>query len=153
MNSSSDNYSFGTRAHRPSLQNEGFSRLKRRPLDRGQDLVEFVIILPVLLLILLGVVDLGRLFFAAITMTNAAREGARYGTFHPDVNANIKQAAINEAASSGITLNTGMVSANCPCASGTPVIVTITYQFDLIISNILPFNSFNIVRTAEMLAP
>lgn len=49
----------------------------------GQSLVEFAITLPVLLMILLGVLDLGRLFFAYIAVNNAAREGARYGAEFP----------------------------------------------------------------------
>ena len=47
--------------------------------SKGQELMEFAIVLPLLLLIVFGVLDLGRLFHALITITNAAREGARYG--------------------------------------------------------------------------
>jgi len=44
---------------------------------RGQALVEFALILPVLLVILLGTVDAGRLIFAYNSVANAAREGGR----------------------------------------------------------------------------
>lgn len=44
---------------------------------RGQALVEFALILPIFLLILLAVFDLGRAVFAYNSVTNAAREGAR----------------------------------------------------------------------------
>lgn len=54
----------------------------KRSLD-GQSLVEFALTLPLLMLILLGVLDLGRLFFAYIAINNAAREGARYGAEFP----------------------------------------------------------------------
>ncbi len=37
------------------------------------------IVLPLLLLVLGGIVDFGRVFFVKIEMTNAAREGARAG--------------------------------------------------------------------------
>jgi len=47
----------------------------RRP--KAQALVEFALILPVLLLILLGTVDAGRLIFAYNAVSNAAREGGR----------------------------------------------------------------------------
>jgi Flp pilus assembly protein TadG len=43
---------------------------------RGQGFVEFAIILPVFLLIFAGTLDLGRVFYAQISLTNAAREGA-----------------------------------------------------------------------------
>lgn len=44
---------------------------------RGQALVEFALIVPIFLLILLAVFDLGRAVFAYNSVTNAAREGAR----------------------------------------------------------------------------
>ena len=50
----------------------------------GQGLVELALALPVLLLILLGTVDLGRMFFDYIEMRNAAREAAGYLSRHPD---------------------------------------------------------------------
>lgn len=51
--------------------------------ERGQSLVEFAFIIPVLMLILLGVFDFGRAFYAYNAISNAAREGARYGTVCP----------------------------------------------------------------------
>ncbi len=50
----------------------------------GQGLVELALALPVLLLILLGTVDLGRMFFDYIEMRNAAREAAGWVSRHPD---------------------------------------------------------------------
>src|SRR5262245_19336858 len=41
----------------------------------GQSLVEFALILPVIMVLCLGALDLGRLYYARITVTNAAREG------------------------------------------------------------------------------
>lgn len=50
----------------------------RRPgRPRGQALVEFSLAIPVFLLILLSIFDLGRGVFAYTSVTNAAREGAR----------------------------------------------------------------------------
>ena len=50
----------------------------RRPSgERGASAVEFAILLPLMLLIIGGIVDFGRFFFAKIELTNAAREGAR----------------------------------------------------------------------------
>lgn len=47
--------------------------------ERGQALVEFAIVAPVLLLLIFGIVDLSRLYHAWVTVEGAAREGARYG--------------------------------------------------------------------------
>jgi Flp pilus assembly protein TadG len=55
----------------------------RRRRQSAQSLTEFALILPVLALILLGVVDFGRVFYYWTSMANAAREGARYAITHP----------------------------------------------------------------------
>jgi len=51
-------------------------RSRRR--QRGQGLVEFALVGPVLLLLAFGVFDFGRGMSANVTVTNSAREGARY---------------------------------------------------------------------------
>jgi TadE-like protein len=48
-----------------------------RPRDRGAAAVEFALVLPVLLIIIFGIIDFGRMLNAKITATEAAREGAR----------------------------------------------------------------------------
>ena len=45
---------------------------------RGQALVEFAITLPILVLLVAGVVELGRGYTFAMATSNAARDGARY---------------------------------------------------------------------------
>ena len=51
---------------------------------RGQSLVEFALVLPVLLLLLAGAIDLGRAYFSAITLENAVKEGAFWGARDPE---------------------------------------------------------------------
>ena len=43
---------------------------------RGQSLVEFALVLPMLLVLLLGIADFGRVFAAGIAIESAARDGA-----------------------------------------------------------------------------
>jgi hypothetical protein len=52
----------------------------RRPFTaaRGQSLVEFALVLPLLLLLLAGGVDLARAYFVGIEVSNAAREATLY---------------------------------------------------------------------------
>jgi hypothetical protein len=50
---------------------------------RGQSLVELALALPVLLLLMLGTIDLGRMFFNYIELRNAVREGAAYLARNP----------------------------------------------------------------------
>ena len=58
----------------------------RRRRSRGQALVEFALILPVLLMILMVVIEAARLFSAWLILENVVREAARYavtGNFDP----------------------------------------------------------------------
>ena len=48
--------------------------------DKGQDLVEFALVIPILLVLVLGVFELGRFVHAYIIVTTAAGDGARYGS-------------------------------------------------------------------------
>lgn len=54
-------------------------RNQERKSESGQGLVELALLTPMLVLILLGAVDFGRVFSASIQVTNAAREGAYFG--------------------------------------------------------------------------
>jgi len=56
--------------------------MKNRP-EKGQSLVEFSVSLIVVLIILSGIIDLGRLFFYYIAMRDAAQEGIVYGMITP----------------------------------------------------------------------
>lgn len=47
---------------------------------KGQALVELALILPILLLLIFGVVEYGRIFSAYLAVTTASREGARVAT-------------------------------------------------------------------------
>ena len=51
---------------------------------RGQALVETALVLPILLLVIVALFDLGRATFAYNTLTNAAREGARMAIVNQD---------------------------------------------------------------------
>jgi len=47
--------------------------------ESGQGLVEFAILLPVLIVLVMGIVEFGLILFNQQVITNASREGARYG--------------------------------------------------------------------------
>ena len=52
-------------------------RRQSRRTGRGQSLVEFALVFPIVVVILLAIFDLGRLVFAYNDIGNAARQGAR----------------------------------------------------------------------------
>jgi hypothetical protein len=125
--------------------------------SKGQELAEFAIVLPLLLFIVFGLLDLGRLFHALITITNAAREGARYGIIYPADLTGIDFVTRREAQSSGITLGPGVsaISVTYPQGYGEhlPIRVTVTYHFQLFIAGILPNSNLTLTRYAEMMVP
>ncbi len=60
-----------------ALQRDDRSTRRRRS---GQTLVEFALTLPILLLLLFGIIEFGRIFQSWVTLQNAARAAARYAT-------------------------------------------------------------------------
>ena len=56
--------------------------MKRARHERGQSLVEFALILPVMILLLVGTFDIGHVVWTNDALSNAAREAARYAIVH-----------------------------------------------------------------------
>jgi Flp pilus assembly pilin Flp len=52
--------------------------------EQGATLVEFALVAPVLILVLVASLDFARALNAYVTIANASREGARYAAVHPD---------------------------------------------------------------------
>jgi Flp pilus assembly protein TadG len=53
--------------------------MNRLKVQTGSNIVEFALVLPLLLILVSGIVDLGLMIFDKAVITNAAREGARFG--------------------------------------------------------------------------
>jgi Flp pilus assembly protein TadG len=136
----------------------------------GQSMVEFALLLPLIVLLLVGVFDLGRAFFSYIAITNAAREGTRVVTFWPgkatvaDVNT-----AINTEIGASPMVDVGKITSRViecgnpsaivttdtelqDCTSEYPIRVTLTYRFEPILSFFFP-KPLTLRRTAEMMVP
>lgn len=101
-------------------------------IKRGQSLVEFALVLPVLLLLLLGLVDFGRVYYVTVSLYDAAAEGAAYAAAHPGRLAEAKARA-QDATSELITLQPDDIDgpdfAADPPQAGTSVTVTVHYDF------------------------
>jgi len=69
---------------------------------RGQALVEFALVIPIFILVLVGILDLGRGVFALNTVSNAAREAVRVGIVDQDCNS-----IVNEARKQAVSLGLG----------------------------------------------
>jgi Flp pilus assembly protein TadG len=105
---------------------------RRRPgngaPDRGATAVELALLLPVLLLLLFGIIDLGRALNAQITLTQAAREGARLAALSE---ANV--VSRTQAAAIGLSGVTVTVTA-CPSggAATSDATVQVSYPFTFV---------------------
>lgn len=63
--------------------NEKLWRQTTNKREEGQGLLEFALIFTLLMMLLFGIIDFSRIFFAYATMSHGAREGTRYGIIHP----------------------------------------------------------------------
>jgi Flp pilus assembly protein TadG len=107
--------------------------------ERGAAAVEFAILLPVLLTLVLGTIEFGRAYNAQITLTNAARDGVRVMAIAKDV-VGARTAAKNAAAavSSGIP-DSDIILSTTICPTGTQVTLTIKYNLSTITGIAGPF--------------
>ena len=106
--------------------------------SRGAAVVEFALILPVFLLLILGVAELSVLFYNQAVITNASREAARAGVVlrKPKPNADeIRDVAVRYARAYLISFETQqrapMVSVPSGVGGdfGTPLSVTVSYSY------------------------
>ena len=123
------------RQHRWAIEDGGTVMRRRHaasePRDRGAVAVEFALLLPVLLLIIFGAIDFGRAINDEITLTQAARVGARLaavGTATSSVTSRAQSAAVGL---SPVTVN---VTSTCATGAGlgSNAVVQTSYQFSFI---------------------
>lgn len=102
--------------------------------ERGQVLVEFVLVLPILLVLVVGIIEFGNAWRTSQMITNIAREGARLAVVpdSPD-QAGVEQEVEDKITEAGLDVNRATVYAGvCKNCSGDPDTVTVDYQYDFI---------------------
>jgi len=91
--------------------------------ERGGALVELAVVLPVLVLIAIGVMDYGRVYYTSVTVANAARAGAEWGAYgkagSSTDDANIQNFAKIEGAEAGTLTVTSSHVCRCSPTGGT----------------------------------
>jgi Flp pilus assembly protein TadG len=104
--------------------------------ERGAELVEFALVFPILLLVMLGIMDFGFMFQRYEVLTNAAREGARMAILPGYTDANVTTRVNAYLTASGltapVTVTVGLpqtLTVGGPCITVRPVTVSHTYQF------------------------
>jgi Flp pilus assembly protein TadG len=113
------------------------------PRRRGTAALEFVIVLPVLFVIVIGATDLSRIMHAENVVSNAARAGAAYGATHQysdyasaDWESRVEEAVRQEAAhvpSYDEDLLDVDVTTETDQLGGRNIRVEVTYPFELVI--------------------
>lgn len=109
--------------------------------EHGQAIVEMALVLPLFFLLLFGVIEMGRVGYAYITVSNAAREGGRVATIGGtdlEVTSSIKNAATSLDPAS-LTIN--ITPTQALRLSGQGVTLKVTYPVQLVIpviSNVIP---------------
>jgi len=85
--------------------------------SRGQTLVEFALVLPIIVILLFGIIDFGLMLNHRITLQHAVREGARYGMVTADCAA-IQQRTADRA---GDSIDPGDVTVSYQSPDGSAV--------------------------------
>ena len=106
--------------------------------EKGQSLVEITLALPVLVILFLGIAEVGFLLFAHVQVTNAVREGTRHGALcrmHENcgnLNTEVEAAVLSEAQmllnASNTTVTVETLSFATMPDPGSPITVTVTYE-------------------------
>jgi Flp pilus assembly protein TadG len=121
--------------------------------EKGQNVVEFALVVPLLLLLVLGVAELGRAWMTRNIMTGAAREAVRLAA----VPAPAGGVAAATTRANNILTSAGITTANVSIADAPSpyeaVSATVTYNFPLVVVGFIPgLNNptFPLTSTATM---
>lgn len=127
-------------------------RVAVRSDQEGQAMVETALMIMAVLLLLMGIIEFGFLFFAYVRVSNAAREGARAGSLwlrqpsNPTLCDQVQQSvfaelpAIEDQGAITITLADGVfVCGGSPTLeSGDAITVTVSYDYELPVISGMP---------------
>lgn len=119
--------------------------------QRGQALVEFALIVPILTILLFGVMEVGRFMNAYLIISNGAREGARLGAVQgssADITTKVQQVTSTlDPARRTITVT------NARGWTGEYVTVQVVYRYNFLVpmvSLLFPSNPYNLTARAIM---
>lgn len=99
-----------------------------RNTERGAVAVEFALLVPILVMLLLGIMEFGRAYNAQVTLTNAARESARSMAIN-NSQPTARTAARNAATQLSPALADGNITFSATdCTVGAQMTVTVSYN-------------------------
>lgn len=101
--------------------------------DRGQSLTEFAIGITILLILMAGVMDLGRAYFTLLSLRDAAQEAALYGSLAPTdlagLRARVRTSSGWPVDFSDFTDAQISASVHGPACVGSEIVVTLQMDF------------------------
>ena len=134
-----------------------FLRTLRTGERSGQAIVEFAIVSVAFFTIVFGTIDFGRAIFMYSELSNAVREGARYGKINPSDSAGIQQTIRDKAPSLGGTdASSPLLTVENPvCVSGsypdcTDVTVSASYRFIPLVARYLGVGEITLKASAAV---
>ncbi|MHA7208943.1 TadE/TadG family type IV pilus assembly protein [Arthrobacter sp. MDT1-65] len=123
--------------------------IERLRSERGATAVEFALVVPVLLILLIGVIEFGRVYNAQLQLTAAARESVRVMAIQKQP-ATAQSAALAAAPGLSPALKLENVKVTpSSCTSTTDVTVTISYSVSLVsglFANAIPLTGKAVMR-------
>jgi Flp pilus assembly protein TadG len=118
--------------------------MRRQPDgQRGQSLVEAALVLPILIILFLGIAEVGLFMFAQVQVTNATREGARYGSLcrlnHTCTDLTNAVNMSDSGSNRNTTVEVDPPNLTTAPLVGVPITVTVVYTYSSpFISNFVP---------------
>lgn len=124
--------------------------------SRGQSIVEMALVTPLLLLLLVGVIDVGRAMAVKIAVTNASREGARYGSWYPGDYAGIADACQFELELNNLDAGTAEVTivpgpGQSKATSGEAIEVTVTMNMNTFVGGLIGVDTITVRSGTQMI--
>lgn len=138
---------------------------RQRSARSGVTMVEFSLVFLVFIVLVVGLMEIGRAVWTYTTIAHATRRGARYAALHGSNNPvldggnnDVTDAEIaNRVKANTVGLDTANIVVSAPVwtpdrSRGSVVQLTVTYPFELVSGGlILPRRSINLSSTTRML--
>jgi Flp pilus assembly protein TadG len=117
--------------------------------EDGQSLVEFALVLPILIVLIFGVIEFGRLWMTVNTLSGAAREGVRVAAVTAPDAALVNNAVNNILTAANIT---GATITMAGPNAASEVTVTVQMNYTVLTASILPglSGTLQLTRSATM---
>lgn len=122
-----------------------FKIINLKKKNKGQAMIEFALIMPLVILTVFVFLQLGLLFNSYLILNHLAREGARYGAVNSDYDSDITTyvqsiipSTINQ---NNLTISISPSEGDSTRTRGNPITITLTYDFSD--NTFLPTTFFN----------